>query len=268
MEVLSILPYEDNIAGVKNKLRGGWTIQELIQGYLNFKGDGFSDDTHWFPYKKEFEDAQIQKRLNQKKIAKDLRNIENAKKRAEAKAKSHYNFGVFINHPVKGIVGREALRSYRVWDGIIARCYNPKHQSYKNYGGRGCSVNEKWRHYQDFVVWYDAQQIGPICDSWQVDKDILVTGNLEYGPDTCVYVPHDINTFFVSLTDSTKGFVFDRGLYRAGLSIGGVKNQRSFECEEDALDWYRQGKRLAAQLLLWKYSGLLDQRVVTKLSEI
>jgi len=34
-----------------------------------------------------------------------------------------------------------------------ARCYNPKHDSFKNYGGRGITVSDRWRN--DFAVFLD-----------------------------------------------------------------------------------------------------------------
>lgn len=37
------------------------------------------------------------------------------------------------------------FKLYRVWDGIIQRCYNPKSKNYHNYGGRGIKMFEQWR---------------------------------------------------------------------------------------------------------------------------
>ena len=36
-------------------------------------------------------------------------------------------------------------RLYKVWSGIIQRCYNPKAKNYHNYGGRGIKMFEPWR---------------------------------------------------------------------------------------------------------------------------
>ena len=33
----------------------------------------------------------------------------------------------------------------RVWDHMKQRCYNPKRQNYKYYGGRGITVSDEWR---------------------------------------------------------------------------------------------------------------------------
>lgn len=35
---------------------------------------------------------------------------------------------------------------YRVWDGIIQRCYNKNAKNYHNYGGRGISMLDEWRN--------------------------------------------------------------------------------------------------------------------------
>ena len=42
------------------------------------------------------------------------------------------------------------FRLYRVWDGIIQRCYNPYAKNYHNYGGRGIRMLEEWR--RDFTL--------------------------------------------------------------------------------------------------------------------
>lgn len=33
-----------------------------------------------------------------------------------------------------------------------------------------------------------------------LDKDILVKGNKTYSPETCIFTPHSINTYFENLT--------------------------------------------------------------------
>jgi hypothetical protein len=35
---------------------------------------------------------------------------------------------------------------YRVWDGIIQRCYNPNAKNYHNYGGRGIKMHDEWKN--------------------------------------------------------------------------------------------------------------------------
>lgn len=40
----------------------------------------------------------------------------------------------------------EVPRDYMVWQGMIARCENPKGNRWKSYGGKGVKVCERWRH--------------------------------------------------------------------------------------------------------------------------
>jgi hypothetical protein len=35
---------------------------------------------------------------------------------------------------------------FKTWEGMMARCYNEKHQAYHNYGGRGIDVISEWRN--------------------------------------------------------------------------------------------------------------------------
>lgn len=41
---------------------------------------------------------------------------------------------------------------YAIWNGMMARCYNEKHEAYANYGGRGITVCERWKNYDNFVA--------------------------------------------------------------------------------------------------------------------
>jgi hypothetical protein len=244
----------------------GWTTLECFVGRAEFKGEGYQTDTHWFPDKGEYESAISATKRDQLLSDRQDKLITKAIARAEKKAKIHHGVGVFTNYPIKGIEGRKATRAYYVWQGIIARCYSPLHDSYGRYGGRGTTVDERWHHFQEFAKWYVVQQergIGNVHVNWHVDKDILFDGNLVYGPDTCCFVPEDVNTFFTKL--DAIGYSLHRGAFRVSVTIAGNKYQRGFNTEEDATTWYRRGKTKAAELLLWKYEGLLDSRVTDKL---
>lgn len=42
--------------------------------------------------------------------------------------------------------------TYNSWRGMIDRCSNPNHKSYKNYGGRGIGIFAPWRSFQNFLA--------------------------------------------------------------------------------------------------------------------
>lgn len=49
---------------------------------------------------------------------------------------------------------------YSIWKNMKSRCYNPNRVAYKDYGGRGISVCDRWRHsfmsfYEDMLEGYE-----------------------------------------------------------------------------------------------------------------
>jgi len=42
--------------------------------------------------------------------------------------------------------------TYRSWQSMRVRCSNPKSASYKNYGGRGIKVCERWQSFGNFLA--------------------------------------------------------------------------------------------------------------------
>lgn len=41
---------------------------------------------------------------------------------------------------------------YTVWANMKARCYSRRDKSWKNYGGRGITVCDRWMHFENFAV--------------------------------------------------------------------------------------------------------------------
>ena len=52
---------------------------------------------------------------------------------------------------------REDFRFYKIWADLKQRCLNPKCKKFHLYGGRGISVSEEWKSYQNFYndMWED-----------------------------------------------------------------------------------------------------------------
>ena len=48
--------------------------------------------------------------------------------------------------------GMAGSRIYWIWASMRQRCSNPNHVAYPNYGGRGISVCERWRWFQNFYA--------------------------------------------------------------------------------------------------------------------
>jgi hypothetical protein len=43
-------------------------------------------------------------------------------------------------------------RAYHCWQNLLQRCFNPKNDRYHYYGGRGITVCEDWRRFENFYA--------------------------------------------------------------------------------------------------------------------
>jgi hypothetical protein len=43
------------------------------------------------------------------------------------------------------------LPEHRIWGEMIQRCLNKKNKSYKRYGGRGITIDLRWRRFENFL---------------------------------------------------------------------------------------------------------------------
>lgn len=68
-------------------------------------------------------------------------------------------------------------KTYQRWRGIKQRCTNPKHISYKNYGGRGITVCERWLSYENFFA-----DMGVAPDGMYIDR---INNDGNYEPSNC-----------------------------------------------------------------------------------
>jgi hypothetical protein len=65
---------------------------------------------------------------------------------------------------------------YRIWNAMKRRCDSPSQVGYKNYGGRGIKVCERWLSYENFLA-----DMGR-ANSMTLER---IDSNADYGPDNC-----------------------------------------------------------------------------------
>ena len=89
----------------------------------------------------------------------------------------------------KTSINNKQTKSYTVWKDMNVRCYQ-KRDIYETY--KDCKVCEEWSDYQNFAKWFENNYI----EGWCLDKDILKENNKLYSPETCCFVPKEINNLF------------------------------------------------------------------------
>lgn len=77
--------------------------------------------------------------------------------------------------------GESKTRLYRIYQSMKRRCYDPKCDSYKNYGAKGVVVCEEWmKDPMSFINW--SRRNG-YRDDLTIDR--ISGGNSPYSPDNC-----------------------------------------------------------------------------------
>jgi hypothetical protein len=74
------------------------------------------------------------------------------------------------------VVGGVKTRTYSKWAGMWSRCTNPKANSYEHYGGRGISVCERWKSFENFLA-----DMGEAPPGLSIDRYPDNDGNYEPG---------------------------------------------------------------------------------------
>lgn len=112
---------------------------------------------------------------------------------------------------------------YKVWIGMLKRCYDENANRYDLYGGSGATVCEEWHNFQNFAEWYEENYYQVGNERMEIDKDILIKGNKIYSPQTCIIVPRTINSLFVKSNSI-------RGDYPIGVSKGRTEGKFAVRC--------------------------------------
>ena len=98
---------------------------------------------------------------------------------------------------------------YIIWSSMLKRCYDPKYQE-KHTTYKGCRVEDYLLNFQHMGEWLESNYYEVPGEKMCLDKDILIKGNKVYSPETCIFVPNNINVLF---TKREK----DRGKYPIGI---------------------------------------------------
>ena len=181
-------------------------------------------------------------------------------------------FGVGFNdktRPAK--VDCKKVKEYQLWQDMLTRCFSEKYQT-RQPTYKGCNVSANFLNYAYFYDWCQGQiGFGKVDDkgrSWGLDKDLLFVGNKTYSETTCVFVPQEINTFFIDRCNARGeypiGVYFDKqnGKFKARCNVNGNQQHLGlFNTPEEAFAVYKPFKENLCKQLALKWQHEIDSRL-------
>lgn len=182
---------------------------------------------------------------------------------------SAYGVGINDKGQYLRVINKKATLEGSYWADMLKRCYDKGSlRKYPTYAD--CTVDHRFHRFQHFAAWAN-DQAGWGREKYCLDKDILVRGNKIYSPETCVFVPREINLLLV-LQKSARGkyplgvHFSKRGKFAAQCCINGKQTPLGFyDTPEDAFAIYKRTKESLIKEAAEKHKGAIDPRAYTAL---
>ena len=169
-------------------------------------------------------------------------------------------------------------KPYALWRSMLERAYSVRMQAL-NPTYKGVEVCKEWLNFQNFASWCETQKFFNAKDKngrcYEIDKDLLVRGNKIYSPETCCFIPREVNIFLVKRQNDRGSFPIgvtfckERGNFMAFCTVDDVprKYLGRFKTPEEAFLAYKKAKEAYAKVLIGKWDGAVDERVIKALRE-
>lgn len=175
---------------------------------------------------------------------------------------SIFGVGYFGEGVHRAVIKGKTVKSYGVWARMIQRVYSEVYHI-KKPSYIGCSVAEEWHNYQVFAEWY----VNNYKEDYQMDKDILFKGNKMYSPETCCFVPLEINTLFVTRKTSRGKYPIGvaktkSGKFEARFNVNSVLQYAQLHSTpEEAFQAYKTAKEEHIKKVADKWKPFIEERV-------
>ena len=169
------------------------------------------------------------------------------------------------------LTGVRGTKPYSTWKNMLRRCYS--HYDYNQASYEGCTVTHEWLLYSTFKKWFDENYV----EGYALDKDIIKKNNLLYSPETCCFVPQEINNLFIKRKR-------DRGALPIGIVLIPRNRYKKYKAQvsgrtpysvgyfytiEEAFQAYKSAKEQYVKELATQYfqEGKITRRVYQALME-
>ena len=160
---------------------------------------------------------------------------------------------------------------FQIWNAMLKRAYCIKHlKTHASY--KGVEVCDEWLNFQNFAEWCYSEKMHTYVDnkgdSYCLDKDILVKGNKIYSPETCCFVPQDVNKILCSRRklrgEFPVGVSFHKqlGKFKAAINhYGKSKHLGVYKTPEQAFNAYKAAKESHIKEMAKEWKDRIDERV-------
>ena len=163
--------------------------------------------------------------------------------------------------------GSEKHDCYVDWNSMLQRCYDQSfHKRTPTY--IGCSVCNEWQTFSNFYEWWKRNH----KDGFVLDKDIIRKGNKIYSPETCAYIPQELNNLMCRRQkfrgNLPIGVRYDKNkkTYLASMSYHGYPQHIGcFETPQDAFKAYKKAREEYIKERAEEYKYVIDERVYNAL---
>lgn len=158
-----------------------------------------------------------------------------------------------------------------LWRNMLKRSYDEsfhkKHPSYRN-----TTICKEWQNFQNFAEWCYSQKFFNAKDnkgsSYHLDKDILRKDNKIYSPETCCFIPQDVNKLLLKSNAIRGKYPIGVNLSKQGNSFVSTvtcENKSKFLGEyktpEEAFLVYKQNKEWYIKEVAEKWRGKIGEAV-------
>lgn len=162
-------------------------------------------------------------------------------------------------------INNRTTKPYQTWRSMLNRCYSDKfHLKQPTY--LDCVVCDEWLDFQAFADWMTGSDYHDT--DYQLDKDIIVRGSKIYSPDTCSFIPQEINKLLNSRSSAVGvnplGVTFKKRCkaFVAQLRVNGYKTYLgAFKCPNKAHQAYVVAREAYVKEVANEWRGRIDERV-------
>ena len=171
----------------------------------------------------------------------------------------------------EGVYGKRDIKAYALWQKMLGRAYSEGYHNLRpTY--RDVTVCDEWLNFQNFAKWFYSQKYSQAVDdkmrTYELDKDILSVGNKMYSPNTCCFVPREINTILVKRDKMRGEFPIGVGYHKEGKKFqarlsyfGKGVGLGLFKTPEEAFQAYKKAKESYIKEVAEIWKGRIDDRV-------